>query len=532
MTLDWDERLTPSRISGEWAVYLAERLRRRGTGRGGTLAWAKRYLPRHFSAPPAAMHRDVAAALDAMRRSRSGRLNVLGPRGSAKSTLVSLAYVLRCAAERSEPYVWIASDAREQAAAHVDGVRYELEESAALRGAYGLKPRAGGAWRRGVLELNNGVRIEAIGTGQRVRGRRHGAHRPSLIVCDDLQNDLHGASGAARRRTEEWFFGTLLNAGAPGTHVIHLGTAFHPADLGRRLRDAPGWKTLEYRALVREPERRDLWEAWERLARDGEKGYAKAREMLAAQQAAMEAGGESYWPARFGTSDLMRMRLEMGRAAFEREMQCRPLRSDEREFSDSYFGESIWFDEAPATGLRVAAIDPSLGRSGSAGDFSATAMATTTGDGTWYVDAEIERWTTEELLTSTVETLRAFRATACGVESNAFQAVLCDELRRRLAEAGLGGTTLWEVENRTAKGLRIRRLGPLLSRGRLKFRRGSRGAKRLVEQLREFPNGEHDDGPDALEMAVRLGEELLQNSRGSDGLGRRLVGGRRPGAGS
>jgi hypothetical protein len=27
--------------------------------------------------------------------------------------------------------------------------------------------------------------------------------------------------------------------------------------------------------------------------------------------------------------------------------------------------------------------------------------------------------------------------------------------------------------------------------------------------LRDFPNGDHDDGPDALEMAVRLAGELL-----------------------
>jgi hypothetical protein len=29
-----------------------------------------------------------------------------------------------------------------------------------------------------------------------------------------------------------------------------------------------------------------------------------------------------------------------------------------------------------------------------------------------------------------------------------------------------------------------------------------------VNQLRDFPIGDHDDGPDALEMALRLAEEL------------------------
>jgi hypothetical protein len=43
----------------------------------------------------------------------------------------------------------------------------------------------------------------------------------------------------------------------------------------------------------------------------------------------------------------------------------------------------------------------------------------------------------------------------------------------------------------------------------------------LVQQLQEFPVAEHDDGPDALEMAVRLAEELFSGVP-SDGLGSRL----------
>jgi hypothetical protein len=48
------------------------------------------------------------------------------------------------------------------------------------------------------------------------------------------------------------------------------------------------------------------------------------------------------------------------------------------------------------------------------------------------------------------------------------------------------------------------RLTRLLSQQRLRFKAGSKGAKLLVDQLRDFPCGEFDDAPDALEMAVRL----------------------------
>jgi hypothetical protein len=42
-----------------------------------------------------------------------------------------------------------------------------------------------------------------------------------------------------------------------------------------------------------------------------------------------------------------------------------------------------------------------------------------------------------------------------------------------------------------------------------------------LDQLRQFPVGDHDDGPDALEMAIRLAAELLAGTP-EDGLGNRL----------
>jgi hypothetical protein len=56
----------------------------------------------------------------------------------------------------------------------------------------------------------------------------------------------------------------------------------------------------------------------------------------------------------------------------------------------------------------------------------------------------------------------------------------------------------------------------------LRFKSHSPGTRLLVEQLKEFPAGEHDDGPDALEMAIRLAAEMLAIPGADDGLGNRL----------
>ncbi len=50
---------------------------------------------------------------------------------------------------------------------------------------------------------------------------------------------------------------------------------------------------------------------------------------------------------------------------------------------------------------------------------------------------------------------------------------------------------------------------------------GGAHRSRPVDQLQEFPSADHDDGPDALEMALRLATETLAGTH-NDGLGNRL----------
>src|SRR5262245_50087732 len=69
--------------------------------------WGRCLAPAYFRLPPSRMHLWLSDELDRMAEARGTRLNALGPRGSAKSTLGTLAYVLRSSLEGREPYIWI-----------------------------------------------------------------------------------------------------------------------------------------------------------------------------------------------------------------------------------------------------------------------------------------------------------------------------------------------------------------------------------------------------------------------------------------
>ncbi|RIK84403.1 MAG: hypothetical protein DCC68_01615 [Planctomycetota bacterium] len=489
------------------------------------LDWARAMLAEHFRLAPSAMHLWLADELDAMRVRRGTKLNLIGPRGSAKSTVATLAYVLRCAVEAAEPYVWIVSDTRHQACAHLENLKSELVENVALAERYPGSVGAGPVWRSGTIVLANRVMIEAFGTGQKLRGRRRRAHRPTLVVCDDLQNDAHVHSRLRREHCREWFHGALMQAGTPRTNFVHLATALHREGLVLELDRTPGWKSRTFRAIERWPANEALWEAWRRIYCDVQRGDAReaARAFFEEHRAAMEAGAEVLWPELEDLHALRCLEVEVGRTAFAREKQSSPVNPERCEFPEEYFEGELWFDAWPtAVRIKTLALDPSKGAADRAGDFSAFVLLAVDAAGVLFVQANLARRATERIVEDGAALVAEFRPDAFGVEANAFQELLAAELRRALAARGLGDTPLWTVANYADKRVRIRMLGSYLSRGRLRFKSGCASTRMLVEQLRDFPIADHDDGPDALEMAIRLASALEQGARQSDGLGDRI----------
>ncbi|QDT01278.1 phage terminase large subunit family protein [Adhaeretor mobilis] len=509
-----------SRVSREQACDLAQ------SGLG-TLEWGRRYLPTHFLRAPSKLHKWLGKELDRLRRERGGKLNVVGPRGAAKSTIGSLSFVLQAVLEDQEPYVWIVSDTKNQAQTHLENIKHELETNELLAADYPGAVGKGPRWRASAIELPNGSVIEAYGTGQRLRGRRRGSNRPTLIVCDDLQNDSHIASAAQRELSRHWFDGSLLKAGSKRTNLVNLATALHRDALAMQLLHTPGWKSSLFRAIETWPTNTDLWDKWEQLYCDRETPNAidKARAFYERNRAKMDAGAVLLWPDEEDLYRLMRMRTEEGRTAFEREKQSSPIDPERCEWPESYFDEGeMWFRDWPADlQLKTMALDPSKGSDARHGDYSAFVMLGVDAKGILYIKANLDRRPTPEMVATGVKLHQQFQPAAFGVETNQFQELLAGEFIAEFRRRALPVCQPYAITNTTNKQVRIRRLGPYLSQRRLRFHAGSPSTRLLVDQLRDFPLGTYDDGPDALEMALRLAEQLHHGNGKGDGLGERLV---------
>ena len=474
--------------------------------------WTNVYLRNHCSKPPSRMHLWLFEELQKTGNVRGVKLNVLAPRGAAKSTIGTFAYPLREAIEGREPYIWIISDTMSQAYAHLENIKSELIDNAMLYEQYPEATGKGSTWRSGSIVLRNGVTIEAFGTGQKLRGRRKKQHRPTLIICDDLQNDRHIESALAREKTRSWFHGTLLKAGNQETNVINLATALHKEAIAMELFAKPGWKSVKFKAIQNWPKNMTLWEQWGAIYTNVENPDSADDAICFYKEhyAAMNEEVHVLWPEHEDIYALMKMRVESGRTAFEREKQNSPVNPEYCEWPESYFDETIWFDEMPkheSHVYSVMSLDPSKGKDATRGDYSAFVIVTRDVNGLYYVDADLARRNVSEIISQGVELYEKYRPDEFAVETNQFQDLLYKDFYDEFEARRIYDHRMTPLDNRINKVVRIRRLGPLLSGKRLKFRNNSPSVKLLVDQLKMFPVGDHDDGPDALEMSVRLIQE-------------------------
>lgn len=485
------------------------------------LDWAQEFLPHYLVNEPSDMHRWLADRIDTF-NDRGQKVAAIGPRGGAKSTIGTLACTLKRACEGAETNIMIISDTASQAWDHLRAVKTELENNDALADAYPSACGEGPIWRENAIQLRNGVLVRAHGTLSRIRGRRNAQYRPSLIILDDPENDQHISSEKMRERTLEWFNQTLMSMGDASTNYLALGTALHRECLMLGLLQTPGWETYRphgkpspFQAIVSWPTRMDLWDSWEQIYQDVERAGSgkRASAFFRKNRKDMLRGSKVLWPDREPLYFLMERRAEIGHQAFEAEKQGSPINPESCEWPEKYFThDKFFFDQWPnsaETAVRVIAVDPSKGKDAGRGDYSAIVKLAVDSSGVFYVDANLKRRPVDQIIADTLEEHRRFRPLKLGIETNQFQSLIVEELLEE-ATARDVHVDVVELDNRVKKQMRIRRLSPLLAQRRLRFRRGSEGAALLVQQLRDFPVGDFDDGPDALEMAARIAADVME----------------------
>lgn len=185
---------------------------------------------------------------------------VMAFRGAAKSTFIE-EYVLLSALFDDTKFTLLVGPKWESACDRLVAIRSELENNDRIIDLFG--DQKGEPWSLGELVLRNGVKIQAVGAGQSMRGKKYNAERPDLAIIDDLEDEDSVRTEESRHRTDRWMAGTLRPALNPKVGRIRfLGTPIHPKSLiFTKAKDAQ-WSSKTFPAIVTDLETGEEKSCW------------------------------------------------------------------------------------------------------------------------------------------------------------------------------------------------------------------------------------------------------------------------------
>ena len=443
-------------------------------------------------------HRELARRLDQVAQGLCRRLMVFLPPQHGKSELVSRrfpAFVLG-----------LNPDLRLIGCSHTNDLAVAMNRDVQRIMTGEVYEELFPAARLSDRRARGGSKLDARRTMElfEIPGRRGGL-RSAGVGCGIAGNPADGAivddpfgkredadSPIVRQRIWDWYASDLYSRLSAGAWIVLTHTRWHRDDLAGRL-----LRKMADRAA-------DQWEILCLPAVRGE-GPGEACDP--------RRPGEALWPRFKSVRDLEIIRQQDAKT-YAALYQQDPAEASAAEWAPELFGPWIWtppenwprdFD------LGVVCVDPSKGAGDKQGDYSAIVFMGVGKDRLLYIDALMDRISLDNIVRKTVVFCEQHGPDFVGIEAEQFQELLVHEFRR---QCGREYGKRWAMFQMTSRGVpkiaRIRRLSQYVINRELRFKADSPGCRLLVDQLMDFPMAEHDDGPDALEMCMRLPQGLVR----------------------
>jgi predicted phage terminase large subunit-like protein len=494
---------------------------RKNRGEKSLLNFAMIYLPHHVRQyRESQAHREIYALLEDAMRVRNKKIAIAAPRGFGKSTLITLVYVLYAICYAKEKFIIVISETESAARDFLEHIKHELLNNEKIAEDFPavfetMKPRPA-RWNAREIRTKNRIKVMTLGVHQQIRGTKYNNIRPTLIIMDDIESADSTRSAEAREKHKDWLTKCVLNVGSETTNIIFVGNIHHVESLMAEYTHPtlhPEWIKKIYRSVIQEASRGDIWDTWKniygfRQEYEGQSGKDAAFNFYEANKDAMLEGAVVLWPERWDYYQLMIKKTEEP-IAFQSEQQNNPIDPRQQIFDVENF--SYWNSEYPSVeallmalgnDIRIfAACDPCLGNNPDKGDYSAIIVMAwhKLTKAAYLLEADIKRRKPDETLSAILTLHERYGFEKIAMETNSGQVLLIQQLKEMARNRRV--IAIHEVLNTKNKRIRIETLQPYACQGMIKF---SKKHRLLLDQLQEFPQGKHDDGPDALQMAVEL----------------------------
>lgn len=328
------------------------------------------------------------------------------------------------------------------------------------------------------------VVITIVGTGifGQSRGLNIEDYRPDFILLDDIQDEDNSKTAEQRQKVNERVYGAISNTLAPKSEsptacMLMLQTPLHMEDTIEMAKKDRTWKYLEYSVFTQD--------------------------------------GKSRWPERWSTAELLAKKqgfIDRNQLSlWMREWEVKVISNELAYFVGSWALDNVWREKAylPKEMAFYMGVDPTPPpkdteqRSSQALSKLDNAAIVVIGcfRGHTYV---MERYYTKsplpnELINKVIEVAQRWRVRAIGFESFLFARTT----KFYLEQECLKRRTFFNIvplEDRRKKSVRIRdSLTDMAFNGQLHFHEDQTD---LISEFLAYPDVEHDDGLDALSIAL------------------------------
>lgn len=435
------------------------------------------FFPKAFRQASPRFHAEIDDALSGNNRYVSIKVF----RGGAKTTKLR-SYASKQIAYGVAHTILFVSNSQDHAAKSIEWLKRNVEFNRKWADVYGLRP--GAKWTGTDIEILHGVagypiRVMALGITGQVRGVNIDDYRPDLIIVDDADNEETTGTAEQLKKTSDLFFGALAKSLAPASEAPHakmvqLQTPLTGGDLSDVASKDPQWLSLTFGCF--------------------------------------DEKGESRWPERFSTAELLADKaahIRRGQLAlWMREMECEIV----PEGGAAFLAENIrFYDLLPLSGVYIITIDPASSDSKTADDQVAM-VCCLSGSKVYVVEYSAEKGELPDALCATImEYCARYPILGIYAEAIGYQRVLATFLEQEMRRQRRF-VPVHKVQDQRNKANRIVQAIGRASGYGLLYVRETHG-KLLTQYYRYSPKSkEHDDVVDALAMAIDTALNLSVDS--------------------
>lgn len=427
---------------------------------------------------------------------------ISAPRGHAKSTAISLSYVLSSVLFRNKKFVLLVSDTETQANLFLGSIKQELQDNQDIVDLFGIKKDEKGLVKFKkdsesdiIVEFEDGgsFRIIAKGAEQKLRGLIWNGSRPDLIVCDDMENDELVMNKDRREKFRRWFMGALLPCRSKDGEVRVVGTILHMDSMLERLMP----KDSDKQTIV-----------------DGLKTYTKRRQMWRSvkYKAHNPDFSEVLWEERHPAEELKRIRqeyIEQGLAdVYSQEYLNVPIDEARTYFKKSDF---LGMNEADYESKKMYYVAGDLAISDKErADWTAMITGGMDEHGILHiVDVVRDRMDGLEITNTILAIQRLRDPEMFGIEDTQISKSIGPFLNRAMIEQNTFPTIVPLSPHKTDKLTRARSIQARMRAGGVRFDKKADWYQTLEDEMMRFPRDRHDDQVDAMAYLGLIVDKMI-----------------------